>query len=100
MNISPEVHIRALQPDDRQQVTRFWSDVFPDDPPRNSPDLIVNRKLQLNDELLLVACIDSEVLAAIVAGYDGVRGWLYHLALASTLLWHSTRPLNTNRSLV
>ena len=38
-------------------------------------------KLALADELIFVAVIRRQLCGAIVAGYDGVRGWLYHLAV-------------------
>jgi ribosomal protein S18 acetylase RimI-like enzyme len=84
MNPSPQVQIRAFRPGDRQQLVGLWSDVFPNDPQRNAPHLMIDRKLHLEDNLLLVACIDSEIVGAVIAGYDGVRGWLYHLAVAPT----------------
>jgi ribosomal protein S18 acetylase RimI-like enzyme len=32
-------------------------------------------------ELLLVGTINEDLVAAVIAGFDGVRGWIYHLAV-------------------
>jgi len=62
--------IRPFEASDRQQLEELWARVFPDDPPWNAP------------EFLLVAVIGDRILAAVMAGFDGVRGWMYHLAVA------------------
>lgn len=79
--------IRSFVPADRAPLEALWDRVFPDDPPRNAPGLMMTRKLLVQPELLLVAQVPDAagraVLAgAVMAGYDGVRGWLYHLAVA------------------
>jgi ribosomal protein S18 acetylase RimI-like enzyme len=76
------VHVRAFAPEDEDGVARLWSEVFPDDPPRNHPRAMIARKLNRDRELFWVAIDDGDVVGAVVAGYDGVRGWLYHLAVA------------------
>ena len=43
---------------------------------------MIARKRDRDDELFWVAVEDGMVVGAVVAGYDGVRGWLYHLAVA------------------
>jgi hypothetical protein len=57
--------------------------VFPDDPPRNEPGLLLDRKLAQGDGLVFVADDDGKVVGAVVVGYDGVRGWIYHLAVGA-----------------
>ena len=54
--------------------------MFPDDPPRNEPGLMLDRKLAQDDGLVFVAADGGEVIGAVAVGYDGVRGWIYHLA--------------------
>lgn len=76
------VHVRAFAPEDEDGVARMWSEVFPDDPPRNEPRAMIARKLDRDRELFWVAIDDGEVVGAVVAGYVGVRGWLYHLGVA------------------
>src|SRR5690606_35580736 len=52
-----------------------------DDPARKAPESIIDHKLRLRDELLLVAVCEGVVAGAIMGGYDGFRGWLYYLAV-------------------
>ena len=74
--------IRPFQPADRQALERLWARVFPDDPPWNAPAVMIEKKLEVQPELLLVGTVAEELVGAMMAGFDGVRGWLYHLAVA------------------
>lgn len=74
--------IRSYRASDRDDVERLWSRVFPDDPPWNAPALMIERKLRVQPELLLVGEIDATIAGAVIAGFDGVRGWIHHLAVA------------------
>lgn len=42
----------------------------------------IDRKLQVNPELFLVAKQGSGIIGTVMAGYDGHRGWLNYLAVA------------------
>jgi ribosomal protein S18 acetylase RimI-like enzyme len=61
---------------------QLWNVVFPDDPPRSAPDRMIDGALAVRPESVLVAEIDGDVVGAVIAGFDGVRGWIYHLAVA------------------
>src|SRR5262245_48963396 len=74
--------IRQFQERDRNSLESLWSRVFPDDPPWNAPEIMIENKLKVQPELLLVADLDGAIVGAVMAGYDGVRGWIYHLAVA------------------
>lgn len=41
---------------------------------------MIERKISRDPDLFWVA-EDDTVIGALMAGYDGVRGWLYHLAV-------------------
>jgi ribosomal protein S18 acetylase RimI-like enzyme len=43
---------------------------------------MIDNKLKVQPELLLVGKLGDTVVAAVMAGFDGVRGWIYHLAVA------------------
>jgi ribosomal protein S18 acetylase RimI-like enzyme len=75
------LEIRPYQPKDHAQVVALWSEVFADDPPWNEPAAMIRRKLTVQPELFFVACIDDQVVGAVMAGFDGVRGWIHHLAV-------------------
>ncbi len=77
--------IRPFRASDRGALEALWSRVFPDDPPRNAPAAMIDSKLKVQPELLLVGTVDEALVGAVIAGFDGVRGWLYHLAVAPEL---------------
>ncbi len=79
--MSEQLQIRSYEARDRAQLVRLWTTVFPDDPPRNAPELMIDAKLRVGDGLLLVANLGETLVGAIIGGYDGVRGWIYHLAV-------------------
>lgn len=79
--MSDTIQVRSFEDADELQVGALWLRVFPDDPPRNEPGLVVRRKQAVDDDLFLVAERDGRVVGAVVAGYDGYRGWVYHLAV-------------------
>lgn len=89
--------VRAFRGSDRPALEALWARVFPDDPPRNAPGIMIDNKLKVQPELLLVGERTAEpaddqsgatspnIGGAVMAGYDGVRGWIYHLAVAPEL---------------
>ena len=74
--------IRSFRPTDRAALVHLWSGVFPEDPPRNAPDSMIDNKLRVQSDLLLVAELDERLVGAVMAGFDGTRGWIHHLAVA------------------
>jgi ribosomal protein S18 acetylase RimI-like enzyme len=82
LNMTNAVSIRSFRAEDTDAVVQLWSTVFPDDPPWNAPELMIQQKLKVQPELLLVATTANTIVGAVIAGYDGVRGWIYHLAVA------------------
>jgi ribosomal protein S18 acetylase RimI-like enzyme len=42
---------------------------------------MIRRKLTVQPELFLVAVVDDQVVGTVMAGFDGVRGWIHHLAV-------------------
>jgi hypothetical protein len=76
------LEVRSFLPRDRARLVELWATVFPDDPPRNAPARMIDDKLRMADDLLLVAYVGETLVGAIMAGYDGVRGCLYDLAVA------------------
>ena len=74
--------VRSFQPADREALVALWAGVFPDDPARNAPKLMIDNKLRVQPELLLVAEDDHGIVGAVMAGFDGTRGWIHHLGVA------------------
>ena len=79
--MAADITIRPYQSNDYQEVVALWNEAFPDDPSWNEPSAVIRRKLNVQPELFLVAIASNRVVAAVVAGYDGVRGWVHHLAV-------------------
>lgn len=73
--------VRPFRDEDHDALVRLWATVFADDPPHNAPAGLIARKRGVQPELLLVAVADDGLVGAIMAGFDGVRGWLHHLAV-------------------
>ncbi|MEJ2721382.1 MAG: GNAT family acetyltransferase [bacterium] len=76
--------IRPYADEDETDVVALWRSVFPNDPPWNDPPQIIRRKREFQRELFLVGELDGRVVATVIVGYDGFRGWIYHLAVAKT----------------
>jgi len=72
--------IRTYEASDRLSVISVWEAVFPDAPPYNAPSKMLEEKLGV-DDLIFVAEVDTKVIGACMAGYDGHRGWLYAVAV-------------------
>jgi ribosomal protein S18 acetylase RimI-like enzyme len=49
--------------------------------PQNNPRKDIARKLRVNPEWLLVGETDGRIVAAVMAGYEGHRGWINYLAV-------------------
>jgi len=75
------MRIRRYDASDEEQVIRLWQISFPNDPPRNEPRSVIQRKLAVDPELFLVGESSGRVIATALGGYDGFRGWVYHLAI-------------------
>ena len=79
--MTDELEIRPIVDADVAPVQALWEAVFPDRRPWNQPAVYLPRKRAQRDDLLLVACRAPRVIGAVALGYDGIRGWIYHLAV-------------------
>jgi ribosomal protein S18 acetylase RimI-like enzyme len=70
------MQIRQFHPDDQAAVIELWRrcDLLR---PWNDPKLDIQHKVKQCDGLFLVGIIDGQIMASVMAGYDGHRGWLY-----------------------
>lgn len=98
--------IRRVTADDTDALVAFWRLVFPEygDPtrPHRDPRTNVERKLAFGDGLFWLAELDGRIVGAVMAGYDGHRGWIYSLGVrpevrrsgvGRALLAHAERAL-------
>jgi ribosomal protein S18 acetylase RimI-like enzyme len=73
--------VRKYQDADHDAVVALWSVVFPNDPPWNEPTELLRRIRAIQNELFWIAEEGKDIIGTVVAGWDGVRGWIYHLAV-------------------
>lgn len=53
--------------------------------PHNNPVTDINRKLAIQPDLFLVGVKNGRIIASIMAGYEGHRGWLNYLAVSADM---------------
>ena len=75
------LEITPFRDSDRPGVIDLWASAFPADPAHNQSADMIDRKLRVQPELFLVAREADVVIGAVMAGYDGVRGWIHRLAV-------------------
>jgi ribosomal protein S18 acetylase RimI-like enzyme len=73
--------LRPFRESDEDQVVALWHECGLVRP-WNDPHKDIARKLQVQRELFLVMEDEARIVATIMAGYDGHRGWVYYLAVA------------------
>ena len=73
--------IRIYEARDEAAVVRLWAecDLVR---PWNDPHKDIRRKLSVQPELFLVGVDGNALVATVMAGYDGHRGWVNYLAVA------------------
>jgi ribosomal protein S18 acetylase RimI-like enzyme len=74
------IEIRPYEPCDEIQVVQLWTDcglVVP----WNNPNTDIRRKLDVQPEMFLVGRLAGQIIATVMAGYDGHRGWINYLAV-------------------
>ena len=74
--------IRPFQPADESAVIALWEECKLTRP-WNDPHKDIARKLAVQPELFLVGVLDDAVMASVMAGYEGHRGWVNYLAVAT-----------------
>jgi RimJ/RimL family protein N-acetyltransferase len=77
------MEIRVFEHSDREQVVALWNDVFDRPVGWNEPQHVIDRKRKGGDGLFFVGVRDGGIVATVMAGFDGVRGWIYALAVHS-----------------
>lgn len=76
--------IRTFHPNDTAAVISLWQ-ACELTRPWNNPELDIQRKLAVKDELFLVADDDGLIVGSIMGGYEGHRGWINYLAVSPTV---------------
>ena len=74
------MEIRPFHPGDADAVVALWRrcDLVR---PWNDPYKDIERKLAVRPDLFLVGLVEGAIVAAVMAGYEGHRGWINYLAV-------------------
>ena len=81
---SNELRIRLFEACDQEAVVALWHRcglVVP----WNDPKTDIALKLQFQPGLFLVGTLDRRVIATVMVGYEGHRGWVNYLAVSPEL---------------
>jgi len=73
--------IRPFQTGDETAVVQLWQDCGLVRSV-NDPHKDIRRKMSAQPDLFLVGTIGTRIVATVMAGYEGHRGWLNYLAVA------------------
>ena len=74
------LQIRPFETLDEAHVVALWR-LCGLTRPWNDPHRDIQRKLRDSPEWFLVGLLNGEIVASVMAGYDGHRGWLNYLAV-------------------
>lgn len=80
--MNDDTEIRAYRESDKDGVIALWNKVFPGGTAWNESEEVIFTKRSVQPELFFVAVREGNVVGTIVAGFDGVRGWVHRLAVS------------------
>lgn len=75
------MNIRTYQENDIKEVISLWHECGLV-APQNNPSKDIERKLLVDPDLFLVGISDDKVIATVMGGYEGHRGWINYLAVS------------------
>lgn len=75
------MQIRPFEITDEEAVIELWSrcNLLR---PWNDPKKDIQRKLAVRPDLFLVGVLGGEIVATVMVGYEGHRGWINYLAVS------------------
>jgi len=75
------MNIRPFKRDDQTAVIELWR-ACALVVPWNDPAKDIARKMKVDADLFLVGESDGEIVATVMGGYEGHRGWINYLAIS------------------
>jgi len=81
MSESSTLTIRPYEPRDEADVVALWQRCNLTTP-ANDPRRDIALKRQVQPELFLVGVLGNAVVATVMAGYEGHRGWINYLSVS------------------
>ncbi len=77
--------IRTFRMEDTDAVLALWRSCRVDSGERGGPRRTIQKKHSHSPEAFFVGEKDGDLVATVIAGYDGLRGWIYRLAVEPSL---------------
>jgi len=77
------MRIRPVRAEDEEALVALWHRCALVRP-SNDPHADFRRKLAVRPDLFLIGELDESIVASVMAGYEGHRGWLNYLAVDPT----------------
>ena len=78
--MSSELTVRPYRPDDESAVIGLWQRCGLTRP-QNNPKLDIERKMKVQPELFLIGLLGGTIIASVMGGYEGHRGWINYLGV-------------------
>ena len=75
------MHIRSFRTADQPEVIALWEKCNLTRP-WNDPSKDIARKMDVQAELFLVGVVEETLMASVLGGYEGHRGWINYLAVS------------------
>ena len=75
-----KIKIRPFMPSEEDAVVQLWTDcglVVS----WNNPHRDIQRKLKVRSDLFFIGCVEDHIIATVMVGYEGHRGWINYLAV-------------------
>jgi len=72
--------IRPFKEGDEEALVSLWN-MCKLTVPWNNPYKDISRKLKVQSELFLMGYLEDKLIASVMAGYDGHRGWINYFAV-------------------
>ncbi|CAH0991304.1 Acetyltransferase YpeA [Sinobacterium norvegicum] len=72
--------VRIYNEEDQASVISLWGECGLV-APQNDPAKDIERKLKVDPDLFLVGIADNGIVATVMGGYEGHRGWINYLAV-------------------
>ena len=73
--------LRAFQIEDENAVIDLWTRCGLVKS-HNDPRKDIARKLKVNPKMFLVGLLEAKIIATVMVGYEGHRGWINYLAVS------------------
>ncbi|WP_031482428.1 GNAT family acetyltransferase [Maridesulfovibrio frigidus] len=75
------MQIREFKIEDQKEVIKLWKECNLV-APWNHPENDIKIKMEVDPDLFLVGIHDDKIIATVMGGYEGHRGWINYLAVS------------------